>query len=441
MRDSFRALYLHVPFCVQRCAYCDFCTEAVAVDDARIDAHVVGLRRSLARAAEAGLLGSVQTVYIGGGTPTFLGAERLDVLLSVVNDALALDGAPVLLEFTVEANPDSLSSEMLDVLAARGVTRLSIGVQSLDDSVLATLGRVHDASAALDAVRRAVARIGNISADVICGVPGQTRASLADTLARLLGTGVSHVSIYPLMVEEGTPLERAIEAGELPDMDEDEQAAHMLLAAETLQAAGLTRYEVASYALPGRESRHNTAYWTGAPYLGLGLGASSMMDAADFETVQSTGVFDVQPVGDSGPSETLRFAQDDKRGVDRDCKGGMVQDDEGSLVVLCECVTDGAARVRVAMTGKNGTPEIECLTMCEAACEDAMLAMRMSAGIARGRLKELATHAPGLLAAADQAVSLDLARWTQSGTRLVPTERGWLMGNELYSLFWDCASL
>lgn len=416
MREPFRALYLHVPFCVRRCAYCDFCTEAVPAGDARIDAHVAGLRAALERAADAGLLGSVQTVYIGGGTPTFLGPERLDGLLASVNDALAAHtnvagtkapyatGAPTLVEFTVEANPDSLTSAVLDVLATRGVTRLSIGVQCLDDAVLATLGRVHDASDALDAVQRAVARIGNVSADVICGVPGQTRISLERTISQLLDAGVSHVSIYPLMVEEGTPLERAIDTGAMPDVDDDEQAAHMLLAGELLTAAGLARYEVASYARPGRESRHNTAYWTGVPYLGLGRGASSMVAAADYEAVLAAGVFDSVLAGcDDGP------------GVD-----------------------SSVARVRVSLTGESGAPEVEGLMSGEAICEDAMLAMRMSAGLDAARLHAMAVQVPRLLDAAARAVELSLARWSDG--RLVPTERGWLMGNELYSLFWDCAA-
>ena len=388
MNDPFRALYLHVPFCVRRCAYCDFHTRAVDRDDVQLEAHVDGLVASLRRARVAGLLDAVETVYVGGGTPTFLGTGRLGRLLAALPSGCA--------ELTVEANPESLTEDMAALLAGGGVTRVSIGVQSLDDAVLHTLGRTHDAARARKAVSTAVGRIGNVSADVICGVPGQSASSLRSTIEELLALDVSHVSIYPLMVEEGTPLERAIEHGELPDVDDDVQASHMELAAEVLEAAGMARYEVASYAYPGHESRHNEAYWTGVPYLGLGEGAASMFDASDFEEVARSGVFG--PLGD--PPE-------------------------------------GAARVRIARTGER--PDMEFLTPEEIACEDAMLAMRMSAGISRARLGRLASTVPELIRAADRAVELELACW-QDG-RLVPTQRGWLCGNELYGLFWDCARL
>ena len=403
MADPFRALYLHVPFCVRRCAYCDFATRAASCDDPALDAHVSRLAGTLGQAARGGLLDAVETVYIGGGTPTFLGAARLARLLDALDGAL-LCGAASLRELTVEANPDSLTDEVLDVLAGRGVSRLSIGVQSLDDEVLATLGRVHDAEAARQAVRAGVARIGNVSADVICGVPGQTLGSLQRTIGELVGLGVSHASVYPLMVEEGTPLEAAIAAGDLPDVDDDAQADHMLAAAGLLEEAGLRRYEVASYALPGRESRHNVAYWTGVPYLGLGPGAASMLDAGDLQAVADTGVFGEAGSGFDVPTDAVR------------------------------------ARVSLA----EGSPEFEFLTAREAACEDAMLAMRMSAGLSRARLDSLAERAPELLDAADRAVERELASWRAAGSgsspeALAPTSLGWLNGNELYGLFWECA--
>ncbi|MGI6220647.1 MAG: radical SAM family heme chaperone HemW [Coriobacteriales bacterium] len=372
--DSFRALYLHVPFCVQRCAYCDFHTRAVPCDDSALDAYAESLSSDLAGAAERDDLDSIETVYIGGGTPSFLGASRLERLLCVLETSLDTRS---LSEFTVEANPDSLSSEVLEVLAGHGVNRLSIGVQSLDDDVLAVLGRVHDAKAALEAIEMARAAVGNVSADVICGVPGQSAETLRRTVGQLVDAGVAHVSVYPLMIEEGTPLFRAVEDGSMPDVDEDVQADHMLLVRDALDAAGYTRYEVASHALPGFESLHNKMYWTGSSYLGLGDGASSMRN---------------QPDG---------------------------------------------SRVRWTLAG--GDVEDEVLDARQAACEDAMLAMRLVEGISRGRLAECIDRAPALREAVDEVVSLGLAEWTTSS--LAPTERGWLMGNELYGRLWAAAEL
>ena len=370
--DPYRALYLHVPFCVQRCAYCDFHTSAMSPDDPALDSYVDLLATDLAVHHERGDLSSIETVYIGGGTPTFIGESRLGRLFDSLSDALNMRA---LAEFTVEGNPDSLTPEVLDVLVAHGVNRISVGVQSLDDAVLSTLGRVHDAEQALHAIELARDAVGNVSADVICGVPGQSSDSLRRTVGQLVDAGVSHISVYPLTVEEGTPLSRAIERDELPDVDEDEQAEHMELVRSLLEPEGFMRYEVASYARPGFESRHNKAYWTGLSYLGLGDGASGMRNLPD------------------------------------------------------------GSRIRETHTG--GVVEREELDARQAACEDAMLAMRLVEGLALDRLETLMLRAPALRDAVDEVVRLGLARRTASA--LVPTERGWLMGNELYGRLWDAA--
>ena len=370
--DPYRALYLHVPFCVQRCAYCDFHTRAVPCDDAGIGEYVLWLGEEIARAGSRGDLESIETVYIGGGTPTFIGEARLGHLLDTLSGAL---GVRSLSEFTVEGNPDSLTPEVLDSLVVHGAGRISIGVQSLDDAVLSTLGRAHDAEQALVAVERACAAAGNVTADVICGVPGQSAESLRRTVEQLVNAGISHISVYPLTVEEGTPLSCAIERGELSDVDEDEQAGHMELVRSLLEPEGFMRYEVASYARPGFESSHNKAYWTGLSYLGLGDGASGMRNQPDGSRIRETRI--------------------------------------------------------------GGTVEREELDARHAACEDAMLAMRLVEGLTLDRLETLMLRAPALRDAVDEAIRLGLARRTESA--LVPTERGWLMGNELYGRLWAAA--
>ena len=271
--EPYRALYLHLPFCKSRCAYCDFHTAAVPADDARIDGYVEDLCLQIRRAAKAGELGGVRTVYLGGGTPSHIGMRRLSMLLYTLGVSMSL--APEV-ECTMEANPESLDLRMVRDLWALGVNRLSLGVQSFDDEVLRILGRAHGADGARRAIAAAQDRFENVSIDLICGIPGQSAESFEAGLREAAGLGVSHVSVYPLTIEEGTPFDRRVRAGEMPAPDEDVEADQMLIAQRVLTDAGFRRYEVASYARPGFECRHNIAYWTGVPYLGLGEGAASM---------------------------------------------------------------------------------------------------------------------------------------------------------------------
>lgn len=270
--DPYRALYLHVPFCKQRCRYCDFATEAVGDTDERLDSYVEEMVRAIRAASRNDLLGSLETVYIGGGTPSYLGNRRLSNILYTLSLSMHLTPE---VECTMEANPDSLTSAMVKDLFALGVTRLSLGVQSFDDTLLHTLGRIHSANQAREAIRTAQERFENISIDLMCGLPGQTEAGFRKDVEEAVALGVKHVSVYPLTVEEGTPFDVMLSRGEIV-VDEDAGARMMEIAEEVLMAAGMNRYEVASYAYPGFESRHNTAYWTGVPYLGLGAGAVTM---------------------------------------------------------------------------------------------------------------------------------------------------------------------
>ena len=271
--EPYKALYIHLPFCKRRCRYCDFATQAISGDDPHIDEYVERLVLEIRRAGRAGLLGQVKTVYIGGGTPSYIGLSRLSMLLYTISLSMHLTPE---VECTMEANPDSLSANMVRDLWALGVNRLSLGVQSFDDSVLALLGRVHDAQRARYAIRMAQERFENISIDLMCGIPGQTLGSFEADVRTALELGVRHVSVYPLTIEEGTPFDAMVESGELAEPDPDAQADMMEAAARILEAAGMSRYEVASYAYPGFESRHNQAYWTGKPYLGIGRSAVTM---------------------------------------------------------------------------------------------------------------------------------------------------------------------
>lgn len=275
--DPYKALYIHIPFCVKRCSYCDFTTQAIAKDSPRIDEYIEQLCFRIRKLAHQGELARIETVYLGGGTPSYVGQKRLSMLLYTLGLSMHLEPD---VECSMEANPESLSVNMVRDVWALGVNRLSIGVQSFDDAVLALLGRAHNANRAVEAINDAQQRFENISIDLMCGIPGQSIQSLEASVQQAIALGVTHISIYPLTIEEHTPLYNQVLAGVFEEPDADTQAEHMQRAATLLQSAGYVRYEVASYAKPGFECRHNKAYWTGVPYLGLGKSAASMTQNA-----------------------------------------------------------------------------------------------------------------------------------------------------------------
>lgn len=271
--DPYIALYLHIPFCVSKCAYCDFNSRACDRSDSAIDRYVDELVLDIRRASKEGLLGEIRTVYLGGGTPSHIGIQRLSKLLYTLSVSMHLTPD---IECTMEANPESFDERMARDLWALGVNRLSIGVQSFNDEVLKTLGRPHSSKDAIRAVKAAQCRFENISLDLMCGIPGQSDESFEQSLLTALDLGVKHVSVYPLTIEDEALFGQLVNEGLMDDVDDDVEASHMKIAEDVLKAHGFKRYEVASYALPGYESRHNQAYWTGLPYLGLGDGATSM---------------------------------------------------------------------------------------------------------------------------------------------------------------------
>lgn len=406
------ALYVHVPFCAQKCRYCDFDSRSFAPCDldAALDAYFEQLYARLDAFGDAGALAQVRTVYVGGGTPSLAG-ERLVKLAR----RISMWCKPV--EFTCEANPESLTSELATALAEVGVTRVSLGVQTLDNTELATIGRIHDADRALEAIAT-VKDVGlDASCDLMCGLPGQTATSWKSTLDDVMAAAPHHVSVYPLTLEEGTPLYRMACRDESLEPDEDFQAACMDVARERLCSAGYHPYEVASYALDGHECAHNIVYWTGQGYLGLGRSAAGMLDAEDFDRL--AGLFPDVPA--RGDAHRVRLVQRD----------------------------DGATAF-----------EAEYLSQREAAAEDLMLACRMTRGVASDLLVRASCVIPTgeLAAACDRALELGLATWVpdhveghagrvtskdviagRARARLAPTHLGWLDGNMLFELFWGLA--
>lgn len=260
--------YVHVPYCAHRCSYCSFvAVTGKETEGAYFDALVAEAR---ARAGE--VEGPLDTVYFGGGTPSFADPANLGRVLAALRDAFGIaPGA----EVTAEANPDDLDEERLGSLVRIGMNRLSVGVQSLRDEELAPLERRHDAASALSALRRA-ARLGvRLSADLMIGIPGQTRESLLEALAGLLDAGVGHVSAYLLEIEKAPRLVALKERAPALFAEDEEMAARWEAVDDACAAAGLPRYETSNWARPGEESRHNLKYWRREPVLALGVSSVS----------------------------------------------------------------------------------------------------------------------------------------------------------------------
>lgn len=268
-------IYVHVPFCASRCGYCDFNTYTASELGADVRretfAEVLGAEIAFAR----GRTGSVpvDAVFIGGGTPTLIGADALVGILRRIEAEFGL--APDA-EVTTEANPDSVDEGMLDALRAGGFTRISFGMQSASSAVLGTLDRTHTPGAADRMIRAArAAGFAHVSADLIIGTPGETDDDLRASVALAVDAGVDHVSAYTLIVEPGTPLARRVAAGEVPMPDDDVAAHRYELADRLLTEAGFRWYEVSNWARPGGECRHNLGYWRTADWWGIGPGAHS----------------------------------------------------------------------------------------------------------------------------------------------------------------------
>ena len=263
-----RALYVHVPFCRDKCRYCSFyscsVTEDLVDDYVRAAVAELDARRSL-------LAVPLASVFIGGGTPSVLPGKALNALLEPI--AAMVDEQT---EFTVESNPESVSIPFARAVTASGVNRVTVGVQSFQADLLAFLGRPHSPDDAIRAVGALQdAGVTNIGIDLIYGIPGQSAASWGETLAKALSLGVQHLSCYALSIDPGTALHSAQERGQVAAMDDGLQRALYEQAIAQTRQAGMQRYEISNFAMPGRECRHNITYWRNLPYVGIGPAAAS----------------------------------------------------------------------------------------------------------------------------------------------------------------------
>ena len=265
------ALYVHFPFCRRKCRYCSFVSYENR--EADIPEYLNAIKMEMAENSCGERVGSI---YFGGGTPSLLTAGQIDDVLKTIHSLFTVSGTA---EITIEANPGTVDLAYLADIRKLGINRLSLGVQSLRDSELTLLGRIHTADEAGRALQLArMSGFDNVNLDLIYGLPGQSLADWRSTLDIALVLAPEHLSLYALSLEAGTPLWQAVEEKHLPGIDPDLVADQYELAEDTLAAQGYRHYEISNWAKPGRECRHNLVYWRNQPYLGIGVAAHSYLD-------------------------------------------------------------------------------------------------------------------------------------------------------------------
>ena len=270
IKQQMAGIYIHIPFCKQRCSYCAFYSTTLYNIRER---YVNALCKEIAMRKEYAGGTLIETIYLGGGTPSTLSMEQLKRICDTVYAAYQVSPAP---EVTIECNPDDLTPDFLAQLKVLPFNRISMGVQSFNDTQLKRLGRRHDAAKARQAVANArSAGYSNISIDLIFALPGSTIDEWEHDLESAIALRPDHLSAYNLTYEEGTPMHRALERGDFTELSEEDNITQFQMLISRLKEAGYSHYEISNFALPGRESRHNSSYWNDTPYIGCGAAAHS----------------------------------------------------------------------------------------------------------------------------------------------------------------------
>lgn len=267
-------LYIHIPYCRRKCLYCDFFSGGARIADwtGLADALLAELQERIEELPER-----IESIYIGGGTPSLMPPDVFGDFTSRLRQSVDAAGKTLVddVEFTIEINPEDVDDRHIKVWREAGVNRVSIGIQTFDNRLLQSIGRSHTGDMAEMALKRLKAEFENVSGDLIFGIPGQSVEDLRRDVYRLIDCGPEHVSVYSMMYEEGTALTALRDAGRVEEADDDTVARQYECLTEILGAAGYEHYEISNYARPGFRSRHNSGYWTGKPYLGIGPSAHS----------------------------------------------------------------------------------------------------------------------------------------------------------------------
>lgn len=356
-------LYIHIPFCVKKCSYCDFLS-APATEQTK-EAYMAALFAEIGGRAKYYKERIVTSVFIGGGTPSLLSGDSIKQLMEHIREGFRL--APDV-EITMEVNPGTVTTEKLTAFYGAGINRLSIGMQSAQEQELKILGRIHDFDGFCQVYREAVeAGFTNINVDVMSGLPGQTLASYKDTLEKVLRLEPmpQHISAYSLIVEEGTPFAAMADRGELPLPEEDTERAMYEETIEVLAGYGFHRYEISNYALDGYECRHNVGYWIRRDYLGFGIGAASLIGNVRFQNGRDLNAYMAHPLACREEQQSLTTQEQMEetmflglrliRGVSYPefarCYGQTLEEVYGE--VISRNVADGLLTVREDETGRR----------------------------------------------------------------------------------------
>lgn len=356
-------LYVHIPFCVKKCSYCDFLS-APATEQTK-EAYMAALFAEIGGRAKDYKERIVTSIFIGGGTPSLLSGDSIRQLMEHIREGFSL--APDA-EITMEVNPGTVTAEKLTAFYGAGINRLSIGMQSAQEQELKILGRIHDFDGFCQVYREAVeAGFTNINVDVMSGLPGQTLASYKDTLEKVLRLEPmpQHISAYSLIVEEGTPFAAMADRGELPLPEEDTERAMYEETIEVLAGYGFHRYEISNYALDGYECRHNVGYWIRRDYLGFGIGAASLIDNVRFQNGRDLNAYLAHPLACREEQQSLTTQEQMEetmflglrliRGVSYPefarCYGQTLEEVYGEVIARNEA--DGLLTVREDETGRR----------------------------------------------------------------------------------------
>ncbi len=396
------ALYLHIPFCVTKCNYCDFNTYA-GIEDLMPE-YVSALVEEIGMWGE-GLEDEtrVPTIFFGGGTPSLLPIEDVEKILGACRDSFRCETE---MEVTLESNPGDLSVEHLEGLRGVGVNRLSIGVQSFSDAHLLALTRRHSAAEAARAFGMArEAGLDNVNLDLMFGLPRQTLADWKESVDRMISLGPEHLSLYALTLEEGTPLHRDVYRGAMPEPDADLAAEMYLYAIERLGESGYGQYEISSWAKVNRECRHNMVYWRNKEYLGIGAGAHSFLGGCRFAEER-------RPRRYVGRVRELR------------AKGGW-----GRLPM------ENGEEMEAALTGRGPVSEVEVISEMVEMGETMMMGLRLMEGVSGEGFNRRFGRSLESVFGADLRELEGLGLLEEAGDIWRLTGRGKLLGNEVFQRF------
>ena len=386
-------LYVHIPFCQTKCSYCDFNTYERIED--QIPNYVTALTNEIKAWSDLLSQPVVHTIFLGGGTPSYLPVDNIKHILSTIHSSYKVYESA---EITLECNPGDITLERASGWSDAKVNRVSMGVQSFNDGLLALLGRrhtAHEAKQAFHTLRKA--GFNNQSLDLIYGLPHQSASQWSDTLNEAVALGPDHISLYSLQVEEGTPLAVDVKKGRYPIPDDDLAAEMYEEAQHKLRANGFTQYEISNWAKPGMKSQHNIIYWLNEPYLGIGAGAHSWLDGQRFFNLKS-------------PTRYVTAMDNNHKEINQD-------------------------PIATMQTPFGPVEQVDVTTATIDIGETMMMGMRLNAGVSHKRFeKRFGTPLDKIFPKElNRLVALGLVEITAEGVRL--TDKGRLLGNEVFAEF------